>query len=219
VRLALCDTLGVEANPTFRSVVQALWPLVTNRDGRELKKMARLRPKLLRVVYSHLSDEEAADRLRDVVRSDPSGARATLVYVTRIRNGSCEYDTDRAYRVLRAATREAPPELVSSGEEALFERQRKLGWRPLGEAFDQLADAVPELAEVAQTVESGPSRSDWIRRVEKVIGPRSPQTDPLLRSALALTVVARYLRVLSSGGDHDRLRRPVWPSEAIGAEQ
>jgi hypothetical protein len=209
----------VEANLTLRSFVQALWTLVTNRDGRELKKMGRVRPELMRTVYSHLSDEEAADRLRDVVRSDRLGARATLAYVTRIRDGSCEYETDRAYRVLRAAVSEAPPEPVSSGNEALFERQRELGWSPLGQAFDQLADAVPELAEVAQTVESEPSTSDWIRRVEKVIGPRSPQTDPLLGSQLAVTVVARYLRVVSRSGDRDSLRRPVWSSEAIGTEQ
>jgi hypothetical protein len=209
----------VEANPTFRSFIRALWPLVTNRDGREKKKMGRVRPELLRAVYSHLSDEDAADRLRDVVRSDRLGARATLLYITRIRDGSCAYDTDRAYRVLRAAMREAPPELVSSGQEGLFERQRKLGWSPLSDAFDQLADAVPELAEVAQTVESAPFTSDWITGVEKVVGPRSSQTDPLLRSSLALTVVARYLRAVSSSGDRDRLRRPVWSPEAIGGEQ
>ncbi len=181
--------------------------------------MGQVRPELMRVVYSHLSDEEAANRLRDVVRSDPSGARATLAYVTRIRDGSSEYETDPAYRVLRAATSNALPEPVSPGRAALFERQRELGWTPLGEAFDQLADAVPELAEVAQTVESEPSTSDWIRRVEKLIGPRSPQSDPLLRSSLALTVVARYLGVVSGGSDNDGLRRPVWSSGAPAALQ
>ena len=112
----------MEGQPTFRGFVRALWPLVSNQFGRELKKMGRVRPELMRVVYSHLSDEEGADRLRDVVRSNPSGARATLAYVTRIRDDSCAYDTDRAYRVLLAAMRDTPPEPVSSGDEALFER-------------------------------------------------------------------------------------------------
>ncbi|MEA2211999.1 MAG: hypothetical protein QOF83_1947, partial [Solirubrobacteraceae bacterium] len=173
---------------------------------------------LMRVVYSHLSDEEAANRLRDVVRSDPPGGRATLTYVTRIRDGSCEYETDRAYRVLCAAINGAPPESVSPENAAFFERQRALGWSSLDEAFDQLADAVPELAQVAQMVETEPSTSDWIRHAEKLIGPRSPQSDPLLRSSLALTVVARYLGVIRRGSDHDRLRRPVWSSGAPAAD-
>jgi hypothetical protein len=208
----------VESTPTFRGFVRALWPLLSDQAGRELKKMGQVRPELMRAVYSHLSDEEAADRLRGVVRSDPPGARATLAYVTRIRDGSCEYETDRAYRVLRAAMSGASPEPVSPGKAELFERQRELGWSSLDEAFDQLADAVPELAEVAQTVDSEPSASDWIKLVENVIGPRSPRDDPLLRSSLALTVAARYLGVISRGSDHERLRRPVWSSGAPAAE-
>jgi hypothetical protein len=87
----------------------------------------------------------------------------------------------------------------------LFERQRELGWSSREEAFHQLADAVPELAEVAQTDESEPSTSDWIRTAERLIGPRSPQSDPLLRSSLALTVVARHLGVVSRGSNPGRL--------------
>lgn len=208
----------MESKPTFGGFVRALWPLLSNQAGRELKKMGQVRPELMRAVYSHLSDDEAANRLRDVVRSDPPGARATLAYVTRIRDGSCEYETDRAYRVLRAAMSDASPEPVSPGKAEHFERQRELGWSSLDRAFDQLADAVPELAEVAQTVESEPSASDWIKHVENLIGPRSQQDDPLPRSSLALTVVARYLGVISRGSDHDRLRRPVWSSGAPAAE-
>ena len=56
----------------------------------------------------------------------------------------------------------APPEAVSAEKAALFERQRQLGWSSLGEAFDQLADAVPERAQLAQTVvESDPPSSAW----------------------------------------------------------
>jgi hypothetical protein len=188
----------VESKPTFRGFVRAVWTLVSNQAGRELKKMGQVRPELMRAVYSHLSDEEAANRLRDVVRSDPPGARATLTYVTRIRDGSCEYDTDRAYRVLRAAMSDASPEPASPGKAEPFERQRELGWSSLDEAFDQLADAVPELAEVAQTAESEPSASDWIKRVENLIGPRSPHersTTPLLaRSDRRREIAARHQR-------------------------
>jgi hypothetical protein len=172
--------------------------------------MGRVRPDLMRVVYSHLADEEAANRIRPVVRSDARGARATLAYVTRTRDRSLGYETDRAYRVLSAAMTGAQPRPVSGDNAALFERERALGWTPLCEAFDQLAGTVPELSELARTVESAPAPSEWIRRVEQLIGPASAQSDPLLRSSLALTVAARYLGVLSRASDRDRLTRPVW---------
>ncbi len=201
----------MEGTPTLRGFVRTLWPLVSNQFGRELKKMGRVRPELMRVVYSQLSEQEAAAGIREVVRSDPRGAKATLAYVTRIRDDACQYDTDRAYRVLRGALIDAPPEPARPDKAALFERQRELGWASLGEAFDQLADAVPELAHLAKTVESEPPNSTWIRRAQELVGPRSSQTDPLLRSSLASSVVARYLDVLSKDADRDRLRRPVWP--------
>jgi hypothetical protein len=65
-----------EVKPTFRGFVRALWPLVSNQAGRELTKMGQRRPAMIQVVYSQLSDEEAANRLRHVVRSDmPAGER------------------------------------------------------------------------------------------------------------------------------------------------
>ena len=208
--LALCDTLSVDDRPTFRGIVKALWPLVSNQTGRDLKKMGRVRPQLMRVVYSNAADDEAANTIRPVVRSDPRGARATLAYVTQARDYSLGYETDRAYRVLRAAMTGAEPEPVSPDKAAQFEREKALGWSPLGDAFDRLADEVPEFREIAQLVQSKPATNEWAMRVEQLIGPRSSQHDALLRSSLASTVAFRYFHAVGDASDDADLRRPVW---------
>jgi hypothetical protein len=164
----------------------------------------------MRVVYSRMDEQEAVDRMRDVVRSNPRGARATLRYVARIRNHYHGYETDRAYRVLDAAIRGIGPEAVRPDDAELFERERSLGWRPLEKAFGQLVAEVPELAHVVEIVESDPPTHDWMMRVDHLIGPASSQGDPLLRSPLASKVVATYLRALRDGSRKPDLGRPVF---------
>jgi len=197
--------------PTLRGFVKTVWPIISNRAGRGLKKMRHVRPELMRVVYSHLTDAEGADRMRSVVRSDPQAARVTLAYVARIRESTYEYETDRAYRILVAAMNNSPPAGVRREDAELFEQQRALGWSTLGDAFDQLASAAPELSEIAQSVKSGNPTSEWAARVDDLVGPRSSSADPLLRSFLAATVVARYLGVVGGRGGRERLGHPVWP--------
>lgn len=93
--------------------------------------MGRVRPELMRVVYSHLTDEEAVTRVGDVVRSDRPAAQTTLSYVRRAHDFSRSYDTDRALRILVAAMKGAAPEAARAADAELFERERELGWMPL----------------------------------------------------------------------------------------
>jgi hypothetical protein len=168
----------------------------------------------MRVVYSRLTDEEAAERIGGVVRASPPAARATLAYLRRMRDDFGGYETDRAYRLLIAAMNGAPPEPVSPANARLFERERSLGWMPLGAAFDQLVSEVPELAQVARWIQSRPPVNEWVTRVEDLVGPASSQSDPFLRSSVASTVVHRYLSVLGDDGDRRVLSRPVWQDRA-----
>jgi len=52
-----------------------------------------------------------------------------------------------------AAMQGTLPEPVRPEDVALFERERELGWMPLGEAFEQLRSAVPELDRVQSEAE------------------------------------------------------------------
>jgi len=99
----------------------------------------------MRVVYSHLTDEEAAVRIGGIVRSDREAADATLRYVRRARDFSGGYDTDRACRILVGAMNGTTPEPVRLENAELFERERELGWMRLSQAFERLRSAVPEL--------------------------------------------------------------------------
>ena len=200
--------------PTLRGFLRDVWSVRSGRAQRELAKMGHVRSALIRAVYSPMSDQGAATSIQTVVQSDPSAARATLAYVARIRRNSLQYDTDRALRVLQAAISATPPTPISPDHAALFERERCLGWSPLGAAFHQLATAVPELADIAQAViEPGNGAGTDL---DEFIGPRSSQSDPLLRSSLVATVVQRYLRA-SRADDHDSLQRPVWFRESTAA--
>jgi hypothetical protein len=88
--------------------------------------MGEVRPELMRVVCSNLTDEEAVARISEVVRSDRGAAVATLDYVRRIRGLSRGYETDRAYRILVSAIEATPPEAVRAEDAELFEREREL---------------------------------------------------------------------------------------------
>jgi len=107
---------GESERPTLRGFVKTVWPIISNQAGRDLKKMRHVRPELMRVVYSHLTDEEGVHRMRGIVRSDPQAARVTLAYIARTRDHTYEYETDRAYRILVAAMRNSRPEGVKREE-------------------------------------------------------------------------------------------------------
>ncbi len=102
-------------------------PRISGKMKRDLEAMGRVRPELMRVVYSRLTDEEAAVRIGEIVRSDCRAAEATLRYVRRAHNFSRGYDTDRACRILVGAMNGTEPEPVGPEDAELFERERELG--------------------------------------------------------------------------------------------
>lgn len=214
----------VPERPSRPSLLRALWALVSGRTKRDLVNMGRVRPELMRVVYSHLTDAEAAVRIGEIVRSNPRAATTTLRYAREAIQFSRGYDTDRAYRVLEAAMKGTLPAPVRVGDVQLFERERELGWLPLAEAFERLRVAVPELAQVAARAEELAASPDDFGIVhdakDKVIvvpsgllptayglvGPESHHADPLIRSSLAATVAARYVAAVLGQSTH----RAAW---------
>lgn len=181
---------------------------------REFKKMGEVRPQLMRVVYSNLTDEEAAAQIGEEVRSNPRAAKATLDYVRRIHDASHGYETDRACRILVGAIEGTPPEAVRPEDAKLFERERELGWLPLAEAFERLAAAVPELEAIrvrSEELAASPELfgieqeadgdglvipAGVLPKTDGLVGPVSGHPDPLIRSRLASSIVANYVRAL-----------------------
>jgi hypothetical protein len=208
----------------LRGLVQALRLVVGNKPKRDLEAMGRVRPELMRVVYSHLSDEEAALRIRAVIWSDRRAAAATLQYVRRACDRSRSYETDRAYRVLVGAMNKTTPGPIRFGDAELFERERELGWMPLSQAFDRLREAVPQLRAVRDRAEQlaaspesfGITRdterggltvpSGVLRTAGRLVGPESGHHDPLVRSSIAVSVVANYVTAVLT----DTTDRSLW---------
>jgi hypothetical protein len=133
--------------PTFREFLKGLrTALRAGHDAeRQLARMGEVRLELLRVVHSTVSDDEAADGLRPIVHANRDGAEATLRYVTQARDYDLEYVSDRAYRIMVAAIEGTPLRPVAAENALLFEAERRLGWLPLEEAFEQLVERVADL--------------------------------------------------------------------------
>ena len=186
---------------------------------------------LWRVVYSHLSDDEAAENLAGLVKSESDAAQATLKYLSVVRETNHSYDVDRAYRILTAAMKGEPTEPIRAENAALFERERQLGWTPLSQAFESLREVVPELdairvyAEQAarSPAEFGIERADNEQVVirsgvgppnpshdaDRMVGPKSQHPDPLIRSPVALRIAVTYTTaVLTNNTD-----RALWDPE------
>jgi hypothetical protein len=182
-----------------------------SKAKRDLEATGRVRPELLRVVYSHLTDDEAAVRIGEMVRSDRRAAEATLRYVSRARDSSGSYDTDRAFRVLVGAMNGTTPVPVRLEDAELFERERELGWMPLSQAFERLRSAVPELEEIrdrAEQLAASPESFGISQDADRaglvipsgvlptsggLVGRGSRHPDPLIRSPVAGSVVANYV--------------------------
>lgn len=217
----------------MRSAVQpgeTLAPVDSGQAKRALEEMGRVRTELMRVVYSHLTDEEAAARLGDVVRSDRPAAEATLTYVSRTCDVSRGYDTDRAYRILVGAMRGADPEPMRSADAEVFERERELGWMPLSEAFERLRDAVPQLEDLRDRAEqlAGSPESFGIGQdtdgdglvipagvlptAHGLVGRDCGHPDPLIRSSVAASVVAKYVTAVLT----HTTGRALWDHDQLG---
>jgi len=221
---------GMPQRPNLFSLMALLGWLISRKTKRELAAMGRVRPELMRVVYSRLADTDAAARIGGLVRSNPEAAAATLRYVRKTMTSSRSYETDRACRILEAAIKGTPPEPIRAEDLHLFERQRELGWMPLSQAFEQLCAAVPELAEVgarAEMLAASPTEFGIVHDLDEnvivvpagvlptthgLVGPKSSHPDPLIRSSLAATVAIRYvIAVLSHETD-----RAAWDRARTG---
>jgi hypothetical protein len=220
----------MNAPPTFfEFITKGLWPLLSHQSARQLKKMANVRPELMQVVYSRLSDQDAADRLRPIANANQRAARATLKYVAEIRDRHSAYETDRAYRIMLAAVENTAPLPVDAKDAALFERERGLGWLPLEDAFTFLVDLVPELGVLQQNAgalaaggvpgttqkhDEAMATDDSFREVRRqalsLVGVDSQNPDALVRSGLAAQVVLKYLEVAAGRPGAPDPTRPVF---------
>jgi hypothetical protein len=171
---------------------------------------------LFRLVRSDLSDSEAVESLGDAVAADPENARITFDRVDK----TCgtvgpSYETDRARRVLQAAIAGTPPEPAPIDHVELFQREHALARMPLEQAFAELASAVPELDAVrsrANELADAPASfgisieltcvnlpPDVLPDTAQLVGRASNHADPLVRSAVASTVVSNYVVAVVTG--------------------
>jgi hypothetical protein len=217
----------MDESPSLGKTLRLAWQL----RGTGIKKMGRVRVALWRVVYSHLSDDEAAESIAGLVKSESDAADATLKYLRVVLETDHSYDVDRGYRILTAARKGEPPEPIRAENVALFERERQLGWAPLSQAFASLREVVPELdairvyAEQAarSPIEFGIERADHDQVVirsgvgppnpshdaDRMVGPKSQHPDPLIRSPVALRFALTYpTAVLTDSTD-----RALWDSK------
>jgi hypothetical protein len=198
------DLVSMDERPSLGEILRLLW---RNR-GTGIKKTGRVRVALARVVYSHLSDDEAAESIADLVQSEPDAAGATLKYLSIALERVRSYDVDRSYRILAAAVKGEPTKPIRAEDAELFERERQLGWTPLRQAFASLSQVVPELdairvyAEQAArspaefgieradndqvVIRSGVGPPDPRHDADRMVGPESQHPDPLIRSLLPI---------------------------------
>lgn len=193
---------------------------------------------LVRAAQSPASDSDAVETVRPVVRGARRDAKITLSRVRAASAWDGGYLADRMVRLLEAAIAERPVAAISPGRAELFERERRLGWMPLGDAFDELAAAVPQLQEVRARAEhlasspeavvaqedgrvivSGRLITEAVGDAQHLVGPDSGHPDPLIRSRLAQQIVFRYADAVLAAPVVDSTRYSIWDHNApkVGA--
>jgi hypothetical protein len=192
---------------------------------------SRFVKELIDLVRSELSDAKAAQMLGHKVEADPDAASSALEWLAQVcRVSTPTYETDRAYRLLAAATGHASPEPASCEHAVLFERERDLALMSQEQAFTQLASSVPELEQHrlrAQRLAEAPdsfginieSRSvsippGLLPSTAPLVGPSSDNPDPLIRSHVASSVVSNYVVALMTRTTHLALWHPHAPTLA-----
>jgi hypothetical protein len=183
-----------------------------------IKRTARFQSSVMRYVYSDATDEQVVRDLRPVVDQDRRAAREMGDYAAGKRSG---YLGDRVFRVLNAALADTKPEPIPEERAEAFARERDLGDRTLKDAYGQLERLVPELTEIAAAMaaEGAPTHPDGqvaamppmpIKRIKALVGPKSSNAHPLVRSDLALSVVVAYMRAVGGGRNHLDLTAPFF---------
>lgn len=156
----------------------------------------------LQMAESDLKDDEAVDELREQAQSNSRAARRALKLLRPMRG---EFVGDRAYRLLAAATNDAPVEVVDADRRTLFTRERELSDRPIVDAIEQLIHLEPTLRAVLP--ENQPS-DETTRQVASIVGPGSSHKDPLVRSQLAISIVSHYLAIREGNTQLGNLSTP-----------
>ena len=194
--------------------------------------LAKVMAPLTLVVRSELTDEQAAERMRSVVKAHRRGARLAAQYVSDVLVRDGGYLADRADRVLSAAISDTAPTSIRSDIVSLYESERELCVRPLEAAFKSLASVIPELEGVKEKAAMQgfrePARpnqfrvvvlAEWRDAAAKLVGPGSTQTDPLLRSVAALNVVVTYLDWVGGDTHVTNPQQPMWSWDGEGEAQ
>ena len=117
-----------------------------------------------------------------------------------------DYVYDRSFRILTAVRDGSSVRPLDPGDRDQFLAEASLGQMSLQAAFAHLTSLEPRLATLADSV-ARPTKHDvdgQLRHLEvvhrlvdkaRLVGPRTPAADPLLRTALARKVVLDYLRI------------------------
>jgi hypothetical protein len=161
------------------------------------------------------SDDVAKETLARDIASTPQTAVAAALARLERSQGHVSYLRDRAKRLLQAAWSGEPVEMMPSENLEVFQREMRLGGMPMGDAYMELSKTEPGLLALQKMVAdrsalgsrqgaagesvSINSKREIRRRAGELVGPRSKQHDPLMRSNMALSIAHRYLYAL--GGD------------------
>jgi hypothetical protein len=184
-------------------MLRSLWRTLTGQ--KDLRASHVVREEAGAAARAHPDDDAAAvAELRSVVSAEPGGARALLERFADARESA---QTDRIYRLVRAALDDTPVAPVSPERAALFARLEALVSMPMGDAFRELAEREPALDRLAATVDRFPTAAPmdadealaWQmaqhRRVAKLVGPRAGHADAVLSTYRMVQLVVAYLRI------------------------
>jgi hypothetical protein len=109
---------------------------------------------------------------------------------------------------------DAEPASISPPLRELYERERKLGWLPLEQAFAEIAQAAPEVRNlVTEMARPEVKGSEWLAlqsQLRKVVGPNSQNRDPLVQTPLANQIVYSYVALLERGTSARDPTRSIW---------
>lgn len=159
----------------------------------------------LQLARSEQDDTGACAALQKRIGKKPSrSARAALVL---LRKGEADYETDRAVRLLEAATNDHHVSVMNPAREALFMREKELGLQPLRTAIVTLSDLDPRLDHLLRevsdrTVDEGHD-GGTVAHLNQLVGPNSDLQDELLKSQLALSLVSHYIAAVKSANESD----------------
>jgi hypothetical protein len=171
-------------------------------------RVREIRLKAIECARLNMGDEEARDHLYGRLSVYDEEEERTALAGLGEGGTSQSYLRERARRLLESVVEGRPVGAIAPASSDLLLRQKALGWKPIAEAYDDLAELEPRLIEFRVTVESWGNEQSVqgghgiytykIRRlVRGAVGPKSQHGDALVKSSFALDIVYRYLYALS----------------------